>query len=108
MATRLVYMTFPDREAALKVARLLVERRLAACANMIPHLTSVYRWQGEVVEDGEVVLIAKTASAHMAALRAAVIENHPYELPCIVALDLDEADSHAPYIAWVSEATKPA
>jgi periplasmic divalent cation tolerance protein len=106
MTARLVYMTFPNREAALAVARHLVETHLAACANLLPEVTSVFRWDGRINEDAEVVLIAKTTAERMEALRAAVLSLHPYTLPCIVALELDEAGSHAPYLAWIASETR--
>ncbi|MEM9749944.1 MAG: divalent-cation tolerance protein CutA, partial [Pseudomonadota bacterium] len=56
----LVYMTAPDEATAMGLARALVERRLAACANVIPGMRSVYRWKGEIEEDGELIVIAKT------------------------------------------------
>ena len=76
-----------------------VERGLAACVNLLPGVRSVYRWQGEVCEDGETLLIAKTSAAGFAALRAAVLQRHPYELPEIVAVKLD--DAHPPYLQWL-------
>jgi periplasmic divalent cation tolerance protein len=105
MGTCLVYMTFPSREAALAVARHLIEARLAACANLIPGVTSLYRWEGSIAQDAEVVLIAKTVEERMAALKAAVLARHPTKLPCIVALPLDAERSHAPFLAWIAAET---
>jgi periplasmic divalent cation tolerance protein len=106
MGACLVYMTFPNREAALVVARHLIEARLAACANLIDGMTSLYRWEGSIAQDEEVVLIAKTVGERMAALKAAVLERHPYKVPCIVALPLDAQASHAPFLAWIGDETK--
>ena len=108
MSTRLVYMTFPSREAALPVARYLIEARLAACVNLLPTMTSVYRWDGRIAEETEVVLIAKSTEERLAALKAAVLERHPYGLPCIVAVNLDKAASHAPFIEWIERETSRA
>jgi periplasmic divalent cation tolerance protein len=98
MSAILVLITAPT-EVAPALARALVEARLAACVNLLPGLRSVYRWQGEVCEAGETLLIAKTASARFAALREAVLRLHPYELPEIVAVKLD--DAHPPYLQWL-------
>lgn len=98
MSILLVLITAPP-EAAPGLARSLVEDRLAACVNLLPGVRSVYRWQGEVCEDGETLLIAKTSAAGFAALRAAVLQRHPYELPEIVAVKPD--DVHAPYLQWL-------
>lgn len=105
MSPRLVYMTFPSREAALPVARHLVEAKLAACANLLSPMTSVYRWDGRIAEESEVVVIAKTSEDRMPLLRAAVLERHPYSVPCIVALAIDAALSHAPFIDWIVRET---
>ena len=104
MRTFVVLITAPNEpETAKKLARALVEERLAACVNLVPGLTSVYRWQGEIIEDGEILLIAKTTEARLAALMARVPELHPYEVPEILALEVK--DGHPPYLAWLKEST---
>lgn len=105
MDTRLVYMTAPNREEALKLARLLVEERLAACANVLGAITSVYWWDGKLNEDGEVALIAKTRAALVEALTERVKQVHPYECPCIVALPID--GGNPAFLAWISAEAKP-
>lgn len=98
---RAVYLTFPDIESATAVARQLVERRLAACVNVMPSGFSVYRWRGEVVDEPETIAIAKTVTAKVEGLIAAVRELHPYELPCAVSYP---ADGGLPdYLAWVGD-----
>ncbi len=96
---RAVYLTFPDQGSALAVARQLVQRRLAACVNVMPTGTSVYRWQGEVAEEPEVVAVVKTVAAKVDDLIAAVRELHPYELPCVVSYPAEGGS--AEYIEWV-------
>lgn len=103
---RSVYLTFAEREDARRVAGALLERRLIACANLFPTGASLYRWQGEVVEEEELVMICKTSADRLPALRDAVVELHPYEVPCIVALPA--VDGHRPYLDWVVEETRPA
>lgn len=94
-----VLITAPSEEVALKIARALVEERLAACVNLVPGLTSVYRWQGEVVEDKEVLLIVKTTTFAFPKLKERVLSLHPYTVPEIIALPI--AEGHGPYLAWL-------
>ncbi|HOD74359.1 MAG TPA: divalent-cation tolerance protein CutA [Candidatus Bipolaricaulis anaerobius] len=103
-AVIVVLVTCPSREAGEKIARALVEERLAACANLVPQVTSIYRWEGKVVRDHEVLLVLKTRRARFAALARRVAALHPYAVPEIVALPL-EAGSR-PYLAWVADSTR--
>lgn len=96
---RLVLTTCPTAELAQAIARTLVEERLAACVNVLAPCRSVYRWQGEVCDDAEVPLLIKTAAACYPALEARLRALHPYELPEVVAVDLD--DGSAAYLDWV-------
>ena len=98
---RVVLCTCPDEETATAIARMLVERRLAACVNVVPGLTSVYRWRGRVETDREALLVVKTTAAALPALTAAVRERHPYELPEIVAVGVE--DGLEEYLKWVDE-----
>ena len=101
-----VYLTFPDEASAERVARALVDRRLAACVNVVPGARSVYRWQGAVQVDPEVLAVAKTQAARLPALTAAVQALHPYEVPCVVAYPA--LGGLEGYLDWVrSEATGP-
>ena len=92
----------PDKAQAIAVA--LVEERVAACVNVVPSLQSVYRWEGSVHNDGEALLIVKTAKDRFDALKQAVLKHHPYELPEVIALTVDQG--HAPYLEWVVESTR--
>jgi periplasmic divalent cation tolerance protein len=96
-----VYITAPPTEAE-ELARALVERRLAACVNRVD-CHSTYRWEGDVVADEEVILLAKTTDAMYPALVEYVHEHHPYEVPCIERFD--EADIDAAFGAWITETT---
>lgn len=100
---RLVLVTAPDRERALDLARSLVDDRLLACANLLPGLTSVYRWEGRVQEDEEVLLIGKTRAGRVAALEARVLELHPYDTPEFVVLDPSHVEPR--YLAWLAAST---
>lgn len=99
----LVYVTVPDGDVAERVARTVVEERLAACVNVVPGIRSFYRWQGRIEEDGEKLLLMKTQARLFHALRQRVVELHPYEVPCITALPV--VDGHGPYLSWVREET---
>jgi periplasmic divalent cation tolerance protein len=99
-----VLVTTPTPEKAAEIARALVEERLAACGNVVPGLRSIYRWQGDVQDDAEALLLLKTTRDRFEALRARVLALHPYELPEVVALPV-EAGS-APYLAWIAGETR--
>lgn len=103
MTELLALCTCPDREAALRLARELVVRRLAACVSLVPGVTSVYRWQDGLHEDEELQLLVKTTAARFPALAEAVRELHPYELPELVAVEI--ATGLPAYLAWIREST---
>ena len=96
---RVVLVTAPDAATAEALARRLVEERLAACANLIPAVRSIYRWEGEVQDDAEVLLILKTRKARVTALAARVQALHPYDLPEVIALTA--SGGSAAYLDWV-------
>lgn len=92
--------TFPDADTAARIARTLVDERLAACASLIPAVRSIYRWQEAVCDEVEALAVIKTTADRYAALAARIIELHPYQVPEIIALPL--ADGHPPYLAWLA------
>ena len=100
---RVVFVTVPDVECGRRLAQALVGERLAACANLVPGVTSVYRWQGEVRSDDEVLLVFKTRAGRLAAFEARLDELHPYDVPECVALE--PAQVSAPYLAWLLDVT---
>ena len=91
-----------DADAAT-IARTLIDERLAACVNILPVMTSVYRWQGKVEQDREQQIVIKTASDRVAALQARLRQLHPYELPEFLVLDATGSEA---YLAWVGESTR--
>lgn len=105
MSALLVLTTLPDPNAAEQLAAALVERRLAACVNVLAPCRSVYRWQGKIQRESEVPLLIKTQRARYGALEAAIRELHPYELPEIVAVDIE--GGLAGYLDWVAAETQP-
>ena len=101
----LVYVTMPDEESGLRLARRLVETRLAAGVNLVPGVLSVYRWRNAVREHGECLLLAQVARAALAEARALIVREHPYEVPCVVALPL--CDGHGPFLQWIADNSLP-
>lgn len=99
MSLKIVYSTFPSVVSAEAVARKLVEARLAACGNLLPAMISVYEWQGSLERADEVVLLLKTSAEKAAALMEALRQDHPYEVPAILLLPVEEASPA--FAAWV-------
>ena len=102
----LVITNLPDRESAAKLAHMLVERRLAACVNILSPCRSVYRWQGKTENAEEFPMLIKTTKDRYAELEAAIRAGHPYELPEIIAIPL--AGGLSAYLGWVESETRPA
>ena len=103
MGTILVISTLPDRDAAEKMAHFLIEQQLAACVNILPGATSVYRWQGKVESANETILLIKTTMARYPALETAIKNQHPYELPEIIAVPINAG--LPAYLEWVATET---
>lgn len=97
-----VYVTCPDRDTARRIARVLIERRLVACANLLP-IESLYRWEGRVMEEAEVAMLLKTRRERVPDVARAVAELHPHQVPCVVGLEI--GDAHEAYRAWVERET---
>ncbi len=100
---RLIYITTDGPEEARAIGRALVEARLAACANVLGPMTSIFRWEGAVQEGEEAVLIVKTTAALVDALTAKVRELHSYDCPCIVALPVD--GGNPAFLDWITAET---
>ena len=99
-----VLMTAANREEANQIAELLVSERLAACVQILPEIESVYRWQGEVKREKEILLLAKTVASRFAELESKVRALHSYETPEIVAVPV--VDVSEPYLKWLLSAVK--
>lgn len=91
-------------EDAERIARSLVEKGLAACVNVVPGVVSFYRWKGLLERDAEVLLVIKTDGARFEELKAALLAEHPYELPELVALPI--AAGHQPYLDWLTTSVR--
>ncbi|MFN7131198.1 MAG: divalent-cation tolerance protein CutA [Myxococcales bacterium] len=96
-----VLVTAPDEAKAAEIGRALVEERLAACANIVPAIRSIYRWEGKVQDDAEVLMLLKTRKSAFGALEARVKALHPYTCPEIIALPIEKG--HWPYLKWIAE-----
>ena len=103
MSALIVITHAPDRDVALKIARALIERKLAACVNILAECTSIYRWQGRLETAAEVPLLIKTRAAIYADVEAAIRSLHPYELPEIVAVPIERGLPE--YLEWVGVET---
>ncbi len=101
----LIYNTCPDQATAERIATLLVDESLAACVNIIPGLTSIYQWAGETQREAEVLLLIKSSIDTYPALEKRLCQEHPYELPEIIAVPI--VAGHPPYLQWVEKNSRP-
>jgi periplasmic divalent cation tolerance protein len=99
-----VYVTTGDRDEATKIGREIVTARLAACANIIKGMRSIYWWGGAIEEADEVVLILKTRESLLPALIAKVKSLHSYDCPCVIALPI--VDGNPDYLEWLADETE--
>ena len=99
-----VYTTWPSVVEAENAGRALIERKLAACVNILPGMISLYRWEGKIERGEEVVMIIKTRAALAEPVRAAVKETHSYTTPAILVQPLESVD--ADYLAWLLAETE--
>ncbi len=104
MAVHFVYMTASSKTEARKIGKALVEHRLAACVNILENMQSIYRWENDIQEDTEVVLIAKTTESLVSDLIEKVKSLHSYDCPCIVSLPI--LDGYAPFLNWIQDEVK--
>ncbi len=101
-AACIALITAPSLEEARRLAQTLVEEGLAACVNLLPEIISIYRWEGAVHEDREVLLVAKTTQAGVEALTARVLALHSYDVPEVIVLPI--VAGSAAYLSWLSGA----
>jgi periplasmic divalent cation tolerance protein len=99
-----IYVTVPSQDEAQKIAEAVVTDRLAACANIIPGMKSVYRWEGKIQQSDEVIVIFKTIESLFTVVEARVKKLHSYKTPCIAALPV--TNINAEFKAWVAAETK--
>ena len=101
-----VYTTWPSTVEAEEAGRALVERRLAACVNILPGMISHYRWEGRIERAEETVMIIKSRASLADAIADAVKELHSYDVPAIVVLPVESVEGN--YLAWLMTETEPA
>ena len=101
---QVILCTVPDMDSAGTIASTLVNEQLAACVNIIPGITSVYRWKGAVEQDSECLLLIKTTRTRWSALESRIKTLHPYELTEIIAVPL--ATGQQDYLQWISDSLK--
>jgi len=97
---KLIYVTAPSREAAEKIAEAVVTERLAACANILDGVTSIFHWEGNLCLENEAVLILKTTEEKTATLTARIKELHSYDCPCIVVLPIE--NGNPAFLEWIA------
>ncbi len=105
MPELLVYVTAPDLDTAKTIARTVIEKKLAACANILPGSQSIFNWQGKIDETSEIPIVFKTTQIVYPELEGAIVSLHPYECPCILALPVNQG--FAPFLDWIRESVKP-
>jgi periplasmic divalent cation tolerance protein len=96
--------TVANPEDAERIARALVDKGVAACVNVVPGVVSFYRWKGRLERDAEVLLVIKTRGERFEELKAALLAEHPYEVPELVALEV--AAGHAAYLEWLADSVR--
>ncbi len=101
---QVILCSVPDMETASTIARALVDEQLAACVNIIPNITSVYRWKGVIEQDSECLLLIKSTCAMWGMLETRIKALHPYELPEIIAVPI--ATGQQDYLQWITSSLK--
>ncbi len=104
MSETMIYVTAGSRDEALRIGRSLVEARLAACANILAPMTSVYWWEGAVQEDDEVAMVLKTRQDLVEPLTERIRELHSYDCPCVVALPI--TGGNQAFLKWIDSETR--
>jgi periplasmic divalent cation tolerance protein len=100
-APQIVLCTVPDQDTAEDIANILIADKLAACVNIIPGITSVYRWEDRIEQAEELILVIKTRETVYEALQAKIVDLHPYELPEIIAVPIQ--NGLPAYLSWLAQ-----
>jgi len=95
------FVTTPDRESARKLARSIIDQKLAACVNIVPNIESIYMWEGKVTEDNEYLMMVKTRTNRIDELSKFVRENHPYSVAEVISLPIQ--NGNPPYLDWIAQ-----
>ena len=104
MKPTFLYMTAGNKAEAARIGKALVESRLAACVNIIENMSSIYLWEGDIQDDSETVMIAKTVESHVPAVVEKVTSLHSYDCPCVVSLPV--TGGHQDFLEWIAESVR--
>ncbi|MCF8129470.1 MAG: divalent-cation tolerance protein CutA [Deltaproteobacteria bacterium] len=104
MNANLVYITASSEKEAFKIGKVLVSERLAASVNLIGPVRSLYWWEGEIQDEQEVVIVAKTTEGLVERLTEKVVSMHSYVCPCVISLPIKKG--HAPFLDWIESVTR--
>jgi periplasmic divalent cation tolerance protein len=104
----LLYTTWPDAETAEAAAEAAVRAGLAACANILAPIRSLYLWRGALQREAELAMLLKTTGSAAADLRDLILRLHPFETPCIVAIPVAVDGSNIEFLAWIADQTRAA
>eukprot|EP00731_Ephydatia_muelleri_P025932 Em0018g32a len=97
-------VTAPSMEVAQSLSRNIIQRKLAACVNIIPQVVSIYEWQGNIEESSECLMMIKTQSRHIPELTSFVLAHHPYKVPEVISLKISEGNEA--YLKWIEQSTQ--
>jgi len=100
----IILTTTGSEDDAQRIAREIVSENLAACVNLIPAVRSIYKWKGELHDDAEQLLVVKTVRRRLDAVKRRILELHPYDVPELIVLDVDDVDEA--YLQWMTESTR--
>lgn len=103
---RFVYVTTKDRDEAKKIGSTIVEEKLAACANIIEGMESIYHWKGEIETSSESILILKTSYNNVGKMTRRIKELHSYEVPCVISLNIAEQEGNPDYLNWIRDSVR--
>lgn len=103
---RLVYVTTKDRQEAVQIGTTIVEEKLAACANIMDGMDSIYWWKGNIETSKECVLVLKTSYSNVGKLTNRIKELHSYDVPCVISLNIAEQEGNPDYLNWIRDSVK--
>jgi periplasmic divalent cation tolerance protein len=100
---RFLYITTENKDQASRLGKQIVQKNLAACVNIIPGMESIYKWENEIQINTEVILIVKTHISKVQAVTKFIKENHSYDCPCVISLNIAEDEGNPEYLKWLFE-----
>jgi periplasmic divalent cation tolerance protein len=98
---RIVIVTIDDYNLAIQISKILISEQLAACCNIIPNITSIYRWEGEIHSDSEFLILIKTTQENLENIEKRITELHSYDVPEIISFEITSGNK--PYLNWISD-----